>query len=131
MLTNGIILSLIPLMKIRTLPNGKFLVDTGSDEKRERKIVNSRAIAEALLKQKQIEAYEISLGLDRLTPKQRMIAVEIFRVLPPEMNILDIVLAHIKKTNWALQKVELEPTIEAFLEGLRRGNRSKSYILSI
>lgn len=118
-------------MQIVTLPSGRFQVILFRNGKRERRNFASKAMAEAYLKQAKVEVYEQKLGLDRLTAKQRMIALEVFRVLPPNVNVLDIVLDHVKKVNWDLEKVTLQDALEKFLESLKTGNRRKSYIDSI
>jgi integrase len=118
-------------MQIVTLPSGRFQVILFRNGKRERRNFASKAMAEAYLKQAKVEVYEQKLGLDPLTAKQRMIALEVFRVLPPNVNVLDIVLNHVKKVNWDLEKVTLEDAIERFLKSLKTGNRRQSYIESI
>jgi integrase len=118
-------------MKILTLPNGKFRVDIIIAGVRERRNFSSRAMAESFLKQSQVEIYERKLGMERLTHKQRATALEVFRILPPNVEVIDIVLKHLRTTRLDLTYTSLQDALELFLESLRTGNRRESYIKSI
>jgi integrase len=109
--------------------DGRWKIDIYRQGNRVRKTFLSRALAEAFEQQAEHENYRRKLGIKELDHNQYAVAVECFRMLPEEADLLSIV------RQWVAQhkhkEMPLELGIEAFLDDLKKRNRRPAYVDSI
>lgn len=114
---------------IKQISEGRWRADVHAGGKRTRKFFTSRTLAEAFYNQEKFSADRSRLGINDLTPQQYAVAAELFRMMPPDADLIAICQKWLAARN--VREVSIELAVDRFLEAKKKQNVSERYYDSL
>jgi integrase/recombinase XerD len=116
-------------MKI-TKQADKWRLDGYVNGERIRKLFSTRARAESIAKQLDLDAFHAKHGIKALNDQQQAVAIRVFNMLKPDDDLFEIVNEYLSRKK-ASNKTELANAIDLFEKDLRKRNKRERYIESM
>lgn len=117
-------------MKITKQPNGKWKLDGYASGERIRNLFATRARAEQIAKQYELDAFHSKHGIKQLNDQQQAVAIRVFNMLPADADLFEIVNEWVSRRK-ASNKTALVNAMELFEKDLRKRNKRERYVESL